>query len=150
MRRNAQLAIDFTSNKTKHIYNSKHKAIEFAVNDKIYLKLHHGYHLPSKPSRKYSQQKAGPWPVKRQVGRLAYEINLPPTFKIHPIISITHLSAKGNGKENPFRRTTSPPGPIKAEQNADANKSQSDIYKTEIITQHRLNRTKKNFDYLVK
>ena len=66
------------------------------------LTMHRGDHLPGRPSRKYSQQRAGPFIVKRRVGRLAYELDLPDTMGIHPVISVTHLAPSPDGKDGPF------------------------------------------------
>jgi hypothetical protein len=51
----AQLAMDFTAADNKRRYDSKHKPVEFKKGDKVYLRLYHRYHLPSKPARKLSQ-----------------------------------------------------------------------------------------------
>jgi hypothetical protein len=54
---------------------------------------------PAGPSRKYSQQRAGPFIVKRRVGGLAYELGLPHTMGIHPVISVAHLAPSPDNKD---------------------------------------------------
>ncbi|KAI1332828.1 hypothetical protein F5Y16DRAFT_127487 [Xylariaceae sp. FL0255] len=73
------------------------------------LKLHEIPHLPGNPPREFSQQRAGPWKVKRRGGCLAYELDLPETFDIHPVISAARLSHKITGKD-PFHRQVLAPG----------------------------------------
>ncbi|KAM0814726.1 putative Reverse transcriptase [Seiridium cardinale] len=144
IRKDAQLAMDFAAAKAKRLYDEKHRAIKFAVGDYVYLRLHSGYHLPSKPPRKFSQQRSGPFPIKRRVGKLAYELDLPNNTPIYPVISIAHLSPTPDGKD-PFHRRAPPPGPVQSEQG-----KPEDIYETEIIINHRPNKRRRNFDYLVK
>jgi hypothetical protein len=91
LRQDAQLAMDFAAARAKRRYDGTHRDIEFKEGDKVYLRLHRGYHLPGKPSRKLSQQRAGPFVAKRRVGRLAYELDFPPNMGIHPVISVAHL-----------------------------------------------------------
>ncbi|GFF30572.1 retrotransposon polyprotein, putative [Aspergillus udagawae] len=73
------------------IYDDKHKPVE--LKDWAYIKIVKGigtgYSLPS--SSKLSPVKQGPFRIKRKVGRLAYELDLPATWRIHPIISVIHL-----------------------------------------------------------
>ena len=40
-------------------------------------------------NNKFSNQYAGPFPVTRKVRQLAYELELPPASRIHPVISVT-------------------------------------------------------------
>ncbi|KAF5712771.1 ribonuclease H [Fusarium globosum] len=47
--------------------------------------------LPGKPFKKWSQQRTGPFRIKRIVNDLAYELELPDQWKIHPVISSKHL-----------------------------------------------------------
>ena len=56
--------------------------------------------------------KTGPFKVKRRVGKVAFELDLPETFDIHPVISCIHLEP---AKEDPFNRQTPPPPPIVVE-----------------------------------
>jgi hypothetical protein len=138
--------MDFAAAQAKQRFNQKHRALEFAPGDKVYLRLHDGYHLPGKPSKKYSQQRSGPWTVKRRVGALAYELDFPENSLKHPIISMAQLRSTPEGN-NPFDRIIPPPGPVEAEQNVE---KKGDLYEVKVILQHRPNRKKDDFDYLIK
>jgi hypothetical protein len=91
VRKEAHLAMDFAAAKAKRWYDAKHRPIQLRAGDKVYLRLHDGYHLPGKPARKWSQQRTGPFEIKRMVGDLAAELELPPAWKIHPVISCQQL-----------------------------------------------------------
>ena len=143
LRADAKLAMDFAAAKAKERYDGKHRHVQLNSGDQVYLRLHHGYHLPHRPSRSYSQQFSGPFTIKRRVGRLAYELEgLPPTSKIHPVVSIAHL--KPGPGDDPFQRMPPPPGPIEED------KDEGDLYEYDTILKHRLNRQKDGFEYFVK
>lgn len=72
-------------------YDAGHKQINFKVGDKVMLRLHRGYKMLGHENRKYSHQREGPFVVKRRIGELAYELDLPPGYTIHPVISVAHL-----------------------------------------------------------
>lgn len=69
--------------------------------DEVYVRLHKGYKLPGKVSKKLGNQRCGPFPVVRRVGLLAYELKLPDRWKIHPVICETSklIVSKGYYKE---------------------------------------------------
>lgn len=73
----ANHAMDIAAMHTKRIYNRKRRPIKFEVGDKVYLRLYKGYELPGKPSRKWSQQRMGPFKILERVGPLAYKLDLP-------------------------------------------------------------------------
>ncbi|CAJ2500431.1 Uu.00g032840.m01.CDS01 [Anthostomella pinea] len=149
LRKDAELAMDFASARHKRLYDNKHKIIEFREGDEVYLRLYKGYHLPGHPLHKYSQQRAGPWKVKKRVGRLAYEIDLPDIIGVHPVISVAQLSPGPDG-EDPFHRTVPPPGPVEAEEDDNPDGDPGDLYEIEIILKHELNAKKIDFKYLIK
>lgn len=66
----------------------------FKPGDRPYLRLNHGYHLPGKPSKKTSPQRCGPFLVKKGIGRLAYLLELPLHWRVHPIISVAQLEPR--------------------------------------------------------
>jgi hypothetical protein len=150
LRKDAQLALDFAAARAKRRYDNKHRPIEFKKDDEVFLKLHHGYTLPGKPNRKYSQQRAGRFKIKRKVSPLAYELEIPEAWKIHPVISIAHLSPCPNDRD-PFNRTQPPPGPLEydADNTTDAD---GEIYELERIVDHKeVKRGRKTtYKYLVR
>ncbi|MCW5952828.1 MAG: DDE-type integrase/transposase/recombinase, partial [Propionibacteriaceae bacterium] len=112
VRKEAQLAMDFAAAKAKRYYDAKHRPIQLKVGDKVYLKLHHGYNLPGNPPKKWSPQRAGPFEVIQMVGDLACKLALPPTIKIHPVISCQHLEPAHADAFQPEE-----PGPVEVEDN---------------------------------
>lgn len=87
----------------KRYYDGTHQAMFLAPGEKAYIWLHQGYTVSGLRSRKSSQQMMGSFTVKRKVGRLAYKLDLPANWKVHPVISIAHLEPAPAG-EDPFNR----------------------------------------------
>ncbi|KAK4158829.1 hypothetical protein QBC43DRAFT_195406, partial [Cladorrhinum sp. PSN259] len=135
LRQDAQLAMDFTAAAAKRRYDGKHRPVDFQPGDKVYIKLHHGYHLPGKPSRRFSQKRVGPFKVMERVGRLAYRLDLPDSMNIYPVISVAHLSPHPKG-EDPFDRTRVPPGPVEESQSGSAS-SDGEAWEVERIVDHK-------------
>lgn len=101
-RQDAVIAIDFTANTAKEYYDSNHTPVYIKKNDFAYLRLHHGYHVPS-VTRKLGKQRTGLFRIMKMIGPLACKLQLPPDWKIHPVVSIAHLSLASAGKD-PFNR----------------------------------------------
>lgn len=55
------------------------------------LRLHHGYNMLGHGNCKFAHQREGPFRVKKRIGALAYGLDLPPGYTIHPVISVAHL-----------------------------------------------------------
>jgi hypothetical protein len=87
----------------KRYYDRKHQAKDFEVGQEVMLRLHRGYSIPQVDvvGRKLGPQFAGPFKVIEKIGPLAYRLDLPPHWKIHPVISIAHLEPR---KPDPFDR----------------------------------------------
>jgi hypothetical protein len=100
--KDAELSLDFASSARKERYDKKHKQVFFTKDQMIYLKLHKGY-LPGNPNKKITEQITGPFRIKRCVGLLAYELELPPQWKILPVISVAHLHP-APAEPDPFNR----------------------------------------------
>jgi hypothetical protein len=98
-RLDTQVSIDFAANAAKESYDTKHRPISFEVGEEVYLKLHKGYNLPGKPNPKLSEQRTGPFKIVKKIGRLAYELDLPPSWKVHRVISVAHLQPAPKGKD---------------------------------------------------
>ncbi|EAQ84379.1 hypothetical protein CHGG_08393 [Chaetomium globosum CBS 148.51] len=146
LREDARLAMDFAAARAKRRYDANRRDIEFREGDKVYLRLHKGYHLPGNPPRKLSQQRTGPFEVVRRVGRLAYELKFPENMGIHPVISIAHLSPTPPGND-PFDRHPVPPGPVEDSQ-ASTDSAPGEDYEVEVILRHRV--TRRKYEYLIK
>jgi hypothetical protein len=115
----AQDAIAFANWDAKRRYDPKHQPLSLKKGDKVYLQLHRGYNLPGKPNAKLSQQRAGPFTVLRKAGSLAYELELPAHWRIHPVISVAQLEPATKGKD-PYGRTPAQrPGPVPQEGDTD-------------------------------
>lgn len=148
LRQDAESAIAFAATVAKERYDAKHTPLTLDIGDQVFLRLHKGYRLPGNPSRKLSQQRAGPFKVLRRVGKLAYEIELPPRWKIHPVISVAQLSPAPQ-QEDPFHRPR-PGNPEIVEEEGDTEEWKS--YEVERVIDQRMTRygRKNNLEYLVK
>ena len=102
-RKEAKEAVAFANATMKARYDSNHKPISLKEGSQVYLRLHRGYKIPGLDNRKLSHQRVGPFTVKKAVGPLAYELDLPATMRIHPVISIAHLEPLPS-EEDPFDR----------------------------------------------
>ncbi len=136
LRKDAQLALDFAAVQAKRHYDRKHRQIKFKKGQEVFLKLYHGYTLPGKPNRKYSQQRARRFTIKRKVSHLAYELDIPPAWKIYPVISIAYLSPCPDLNKDPFKRTQPPPGPLEYDSD-DSSDANGEVYELERIVNHK-------------
>jgi hypothetical protein len=143
----AQTAIDFAANTAKEYYDQRHRPITMDVGDMACIKLHKGYNLPGHPNHKLTEQRTTPLRIKRRVGRLAYELELPPNWKIHPVISVTHLEPAPKVLD-PFRRPRSDgQEPV---DNVEGDTDEWKSYELERIVDHRFYGRHRKLEYLVK
>ncbi len=112
LRQAADEVIAFTEMIAKHRYDSKHKPIEMQVGDRVFLRLHDGYGIPGVKNPKLGAQRCGSFPIVRKVGKLAYELKLPPTMKIHPVVSISQLEPAPEGSDPYERVLNAEPPPV--------------------------------------
>ena len=119
MKQKRQIRLDVTDViklaqvKMSILFDKKHRPLQLEGN--VYFKLAKTgtieYHVPNQSF--LTSKKLGPFPIKRKVGDLAYELALSPSMKIHFVISVIHFE---QARENNFERPTSPhvvdPGPI--------------------------------------
>ena len=102
-------AIDIISfalaNHKKH-YDKSHQPLFMKVEDWALLKLHKGYSIPSSVgvTKKLTQQYVGPFQIIERVGRLAYKLEVPSNWRIHPVFSVTQLEPAPSPSEDPFHR----------------------------------------------
>ena len=124
-RQEAVDATAFANAKAKIYYDARHTPLLLNAGGYAYLRLNHGYRSPSKPNKKLSQQRCGPFLVKKRVGRLAYELDLLPAWRIHPVISVAQLEPGPRPEEpDPYNRPR-PTHPASVEVEGDTPEYQS-------------------------
>ena len=74
------------------------REVRFAVGDRVLLSTQHLKLIGErKRARKLTERFVGPYRVKRVVNANAYELELPASLKIHPVINISHLKEYRDG-----------------------------------------------------
>lgn len=74
----------------KKRYNSQHRKLEFAVNDKVWLRTGKAY-KPLHRQGKLTPSRLGLFIVVKVVNSLAYELDFPADFCVYPVVSIQYL-----------------------------------------------------------
>jgi hypothetical protein len=131
--------MNFAAVRMKVIYDRKHQPIEFEVGQRVYLRLHKGYQLPisSRVSPKFTKQYAGPFTVAERIGKLAYRLDgLPPTWQIHPVVSVAQLEPAPSG-DDPWDREYPKPPAVVDERFPD----EPNIYEVERLLDRRVRRS---------
>ncbi len=108
IRKDVETALELAQTKMAIQYDQHHTTPLFR--GKVWLRLIRsgkGYKMPG--SSKLSPIRTGPFTIKRQVGQLAWELELPEHMKIHPVISCIHLEQY---EEDPFHRLPPEPKPV--------------------------------------
>jgi len=76
------------------------REVRFAVGDRVLLSTEHLKLIGErKRARKLTERYIGPYRVKRVVNANAYELELPASLKIHPVINISHLKEYRDGAQ---------------------------------------------------
>ena len=91
--------------------------VRFTVGDRVLLSTEHLKLIGErKRTRKLTERYVGPYRVKRVVNANAYELELPASLKIHPVINISHLKEYRDGTQafpdRPVRLTRPEPAAI--------------------------------------
>jgi hypothetical protein len=97
---------------TARHYNRKHKDVDFPKGSMVFLRLGAGYKMKGIPKQKIGMQRVGPFRVTDKVGRLAYKLEFPDNWRIHPVISMAQLEP---APSDPFDRTVETPPAIEVD-----------------------------------
>ena len=105
-RTSAKEAIDFAQLSNKFHYDRHHQPMFLKVGDWALLRLHKGYKIPSTLgiTKKLTQQYVGPFKVLQRVGRLAYKLDIPDSWLVHPVFTIAQLEPCPDPTKDPFNR----------------------------------------------
>ena len=89
-RASAKDAIAFANTNAKLHYDRRHHPMFLKVGEWALLRLHKGYSIPStiKITTKLAQQYVGPFRVIERIGRLAYCLEIPNYWRIHPVFTV--------------------------------------------------------------
>ena len=123
-RQEASDAIVFANAKSKLRYDKTHANREFDVGSRVYLQLHRGYTLPNASNKKLSNQRVGPFEITERVGQLACGLKLPPTMRIHPVVSVAQLKPT-EGDDSYHRKRPNHPGSVEMEETLRTNSTSS-------------------------
>jgi len=115
-----QQASDNTSRqqrRQKKYADRTRREVRFVVGDRVLLSTQHLKLIGErKRARKLTERYVGPYRVKRVVNANAYELELPASLKIHPVINISHLKEYRDGAQafpdRPVRLTRPEPAAI--------------------------------------
>ena len=83
--------IAFANMDVKLRYNQHHYLITMKEEDKAFIKLHKDYTLPEIKKLKFINQRTSPFRIICWIRNLAYKLDLPKNWKIHPVISVAQL-----------------------------------------------------------
>ena len=99
-------AIAFAQMSAKFHYDRRHQPQFFRQGDFVLLRLHKGYNIPANKltGRKYGQQYVGPFEVLERVGKLAYRLDIPEHWKLHPVFTVAQLEPCPDPKDDPYER----------------------------------------------
>ena len=146
--REAEDAIAFANVNMKMRYDSKHQRLVLKEGDSVYLKLHKGYSV-SGIHHKLGQQRVGPLKVLKKIGNLAYKLEIPPTWRIHDVVSVAMLEPAPSQADPYDRPHEDHPGAIEDENNNE----EAPTYEVEKIVdgrKRRYGRSQPRQEYLVK
>jgi hypothetical protein len=73
----------------KRHYDRKRRPDEFQIGDYVWLDARD--FATERPSKKLDYKRLGPFKVVEKIGNLAYRLQLPKTFKIHPVLPAARL-----------------------------------------------------------
>jgi hypothetical protein len=136
-----------TAQRRQKKYADEHRrALTFKVGDRVLLATANLKLVgEAKRARKFTERYIGPFRVKAVRNANAYELELPPSMRIHPTINISQLKEYHDGSAAfPTR-----PAPLTRPEPAAINNDGSPEWAVERILDHRRSGRKKTLQYLI-
>lgn len=117
----AKQCLKDAQHRQKRYYDATHRDLQFNVGDKVWL---NSRNIPIQGigARKFFPLWLGPFPITAKVGAVAYQLDIPPHYKLH---NTFHVSLLKGAYDNHARQ--SPPVMIDGEEE----------YELELVLQHR-------------
>ena len=137
VRENVKLSLDQAAEHMKISHDRKITPKNLKVGQKVWLE---GSNLKTtRPTAKLSDRRHGPFLILEDLGRGAYKLKLPETWKIHPVFHENLLTPyQAPGFENQKKKSPAPPDLIEGEEE----------WEVETILDSRKHR--KTIEYLIK
>jgi hypothetical protein len=82
-----EAALNAAAEDMKRYYETRHQPHEFQIEDEVWLNAKDL--TTEQPSKKLDYKQLSPFKILRKIDDLAYELKLPTSFKIHPVISVS-------------------------------------------------------------
>ena len=105
----AQANLSVVANRAKAHANASRQEEKYEVGNEVILAMRHLHvneHLPVKLRRRW----IGPFSIVKVISPVAYRLNLPPKWQIHPVFHVFNLKRYYRSEE--FERVERPPSPI--------------------------------------
>jgi hypothetical protein len=95
-------------------YDRRHRDVTFAVGDQVLVSAEafRAYPERDRPKDKLKHLWSGPYPVTRVISKLAYELQLPPGSRAHPVFSVQHLKVYHTPRDPARLRGPRAPEPL--------------------------------------
>ena len=139
-RRRARDALARAQSRQASAYNKGRRTDELEEGDEVLVNPHSLELVDVKGTgRKLVQRRIGPFVVSEKISPVVYRLEIPPEYKMHPIINIQHLRKYHRAEES--QRATLPEL---------RELSMEEEYEVERIIGHRYNKTSRRNEYLVR
>jgi hypothetical protein len=137
LRKEIEKAIVFVNASMKIRYDSRRTQLDLKFEDSVYLKLHKEYNQSELINRKFAKQRLESVTIIEKIDKLVYRLDISQSWKIHSVISITHLKSAST-REDSYDREKK-----ESESIEDVQGKTKDIYEIEKVVAKRFIKIKR-------